>query len=46
VTTVGDAGFDVTITLSDHGIRRIDVPTEEETAEASEHPDVAAILGI
>ncbi|WP_116452055.1 hypothetical protein [Blastococcus litoris] len=46
VTTVADAGFDVTITLSDHGIRRIDLPAEEETADAAEHADVAALLGI
>jgi hypothetical protein len=46
VTTVADADFDVTITLSDHGIRRIDLPAEEETADAAEHPDVAARLGI
>ncbi|MGY1803247.1 hypothetical protein ACI78T_08200 [Blastococcus sp. SYSU D00922] len=46
VTTVAGAGFDVTITLSDHGIRRIDLPAEEETADAAEHADVAALLGI
>jgi hypothetical protein len=46
VTTVADAGFDVTITLSDHGMRRIDLPAEDETAEAAEHADVAAALGI
>jgi hypothetical protein len=46
VTTVADAGFDVTVTLSDHGIRRIDLPAEEQTADTAEHPDVAAVLGI
>ncbi len=46
VTTVADADFDVTITLSDHGRRRIDLPAEETTADATEHPDVAAALGI
>jgi len=46
VTTVADAGFDVTITLSDHGMRRIDLPAEEQTAEATAYPDVAALLGI
>jgi len=46
VTTVADAGFDVTITLSDHGMRRIDLPAEEQTAEATAFPDVAALLGI
>lgn len=44
VTTVADAG--VTITLSDHGMRRIDLPAEEETAPAAEHADIAAALGI
>jgi hypothetical protein len=46
VTTVADAGFDVTITLSDHGIRRIDLPAEGETADAAAHSDVATLLGI
>ena len=46
VTTVADADFDVTVTLSDHGIRRIDLPAAEETADAAEHADVAALLGI
>ncbi|TQN40739.1 hypothetical protein FHU33_0088 [Blastococcus colisei] len=46
VTTVADAGFDVTITLSEHGMRRIDLPADEETATTAEHPDVAATLGI
>lgn len=46
VSTVAGAGFDVTITLSAHGLRRIDLPAEEETAAAVEHPDVAAALGI
>jgi len=46
VTTVADAEFDVTVTLSDHGIRRVDLPAEEETADAAEHADVAALLGI
>ncbi|WP_324275112.1 hypothetical protein [Blastococcus brunescens] len=46
VTTVGGSAFDVTVTLSEHGMRRIDLPAEEETAAAAEHPDVAAALGI
>ena len=46
VTTVAGGGFDVTITLSDHGRRRIDLPAEERTAEAAAHPGVAAGLGI
>jgi hypothetical protein len=46
VTTVAGGGFDVTITLSDHGVRRIDLPAEEETADAAAHPDIATALGI
>jgi hypothetical protein len=46
VTTLADTDFDVTITLSEHGTRRIDLPAEEETADAAQHPDVAAALGI
>jgi hypothetical protein len=45
-TTLGDAGLDVTITLSEHGTRRIDLPAEEETADATQHPEVAAALGV
>jgi hypothetical protein len=46
VTTLGDAESDVTITLSEHGIRRIDLPAEEETADATEYRELAASLGI
>jgi len=46
VTTVAGGGYDVTITLSDHGDRRIDLPAEEETADAAAHPDIATTLGI
>ncbi|SNR75887.1 hypothetical protein [Blastococcus mobilis] len=46
VTTLADTEFDVTITLSEHGTRRIDLPADEETADAAQHADVAASLGI
>jgi hypothetical protein len=46
VTTLGDDALDVTITLSDHGMRRIDLPAEDETAETAAHPAVAAALAI
>ncbi|SOD95493.1 hypothetical protein [Blastococcus haudaquaticus] len=46
VTTVAQGGFDVTITLSDHGMRRIDLPADDQTAEAAAYPEVAAALGI
>jgi hypothetical protein len=45
VTTLADGGFDVTITLSDHGTRRIVLPAEEQTADAADHPEVAEALG-
>jgi hypothetical protein len=45
-TRLADGEFEATITLSDHGTRRIDLPAEEETAEATEHPAVTAALGI
>jgi hypothetical protein len=45
-TRLADAGIDVTVTLSGHGMRRIDLPAEEQTADAGQHPDVAAALGI
>jgi hypothetical protein len=41
----GDA-FEVTVTLSDHGPRRLDVPAEEETADVADHADLAAAFGV
>lgn len=41
-----DQSFDVTITLSDHGKRQIDVPTADQTVDAAQHPDIAAQLGV
>ncbi|MFD2092570.1 hypothetical protein [Blastococcus deserti] len=46
VTTLAGDDFDVTVTLSDHGVRRIDLPADEETADAAQHPAVAAGLGM
>jgi hypothetical protein len=45
VTRLPDGDFDVTVTLSDHGPRRLDVPAEEETVEAADYPGIAAGLG-
>jgi hypothetical protein len=45
VTTLAHGGFDVTVTLSDHGTRRIVLPAEEATADAADHPAVAEALG-
>jgi hypothetical protein len=46
VAPVAGGEVDVTVTLSDHGSRTLDVPAAEETAEAADHPDVAARFGI
>jgi hypothetical protein len=46
VTTLADTELDVTVTLSEHGTRRIDLPAEEETADQAQHAGVAAALGI
>jgi len=46
VTPLAGEDLDVTVTLSDHGPRRLTVPGEDETADAAEHPDIAASLGI
>jgi hypothetical protein len=46
VTRLPDQDFDVTITLADHGAREIELPADEETVDATAHPDVAAALGI
>jgi hypothetical protein len=39
-------GIEITATFSDHGPRRLDVPEDEETAEAADHPEIAADFGI
>jgi hypothetical protein len=46
VTPLPGTDVDVTVTLSDHGPRRLDLPADEETAEADEHPGVAAGFGV
>ena len=38
--------FDVTVTLSDHGPRRLAVPAEDETADIADHTDLAAAFGV
>ncbi len=39
-------GFDVTITLTSHGEREIQLPTAEETVDAAEYPQVAQQVGV
>jgi hypothetical protein len=45
-TPLAGGEFDATITLSDHGRRRLDVPADTETAEAADHAAVAAQFGV
>ncbi|TFV88009.1 hypothetical protein [Blastococcus sp. CT_GayMR16] len=46
VTPVAGGEVDVTVTLSDHGSRTLPGPPEAETAEAADHPEIAATFGI
>lgn len=46
VTRLPNQTFDVTITLSDHGNRVIELPSESQTVNASQHPDVAQAVGV
>jgi hypothetical protein len=46
VTPLADEDFDVTVTLSDHGRRAVQVPAEEQTAEAAGHAHIAASFGV
>jgi hypothetical protein len=46
VTPLVDGSFDVTVTLSDHGPRAIDLPSAGETAAAADHQAIATVLGI
>jgi hypothetical protein len=45
-TTLTADELEVTVTLSDHGSRSIDLPPEPETAPAAGHQVVAAQLGV
>ena len=46
VTPLPGGSFEVTVTLSDHGPRRFDVPAEAETADVADHRELADALGI
>jgi hypothetical protein len=46
VTPLPGGSYEVTVTLSDHGPRRFDVPADEETADAADHADLAAAFGV
>ena len=46
VTPLAGGELDVTVTLSDHGPRSLQVPDEDQTAEVAEHAELAAALGV
>lgn len=46
VTPLADGAVDVTVTLSDHAPRTVPDPAPEQTAEAADHPDLAAAFGV
>jgi hypothetical protein len=46
VTPLTDQDFEVTVTLSDHGEREIELPGDDETVEAADYPQVAAQVGV
>ena len=46
VTPLPGGTYEITVTLSDHGPRRLDVPAEEETADAADHVELAAAFGV
>jgi hypothetical protein len=45
-TPISDGAFEATVTLSDHGTRDVELPADDETAEAADHPEIAAALGL
>jgi hypothetical protein len=46
VTPLADGGFDVTVTLSDHGRHTVELPADAETADAADHAGVAESFGV
>lgn len=46
VSPLPGGGFDVTVTLSDHGPRVIDLPSATETADVADHQAIATALGV
>ena len=46
VTPLPDQDFEVTITLSDHGDREIDLPPADQTVDAATQPELAAEIGV
>jgi hypothetical protein len=46
VTPLPQQDFDVTITLSEHGPRQIDLPAADQTIDAAQHPELAQQVGV
>jgi hypothetical protein len=46
VSPLGEGAFDLTVTLSDHGRRTVELPAGAETADAADHPDIAKAFGV
>jgi hypothetical protein len=46
VTRLPDQNFEVTITLPKHGRRAVELPSDTDTVNAADHPDVAAKVGV
>jgi hypothetical protein len=46
VTPLPDQDFEVTITLSDHGDRSIELPAADQTVNAADQPEIAAQVGV
>lgn len=46
VTSLPDVGAEITITLSDHGPKTVAAPPAEQTANATDYPDVAGAVGV
>jgi hypothetical protein len=44
VTPLQDGAFAATVTLSDHGRRSVELPADDVTADAADHPDIARQL--
>ncbi|MGY2083484.1 hypothetical protein [Blastococcus sp. SYSU DS0539] len=44
-TPLPAGGRELTVTLTDHGTRRLALPAEDETAAAADHPEIAEAFG-
>jgi len=45
-TPLQGGAFDATVTLADHGRRTVELPADEETVDATDHPEIAEQLGL